>query len=98
MTGEELEVIVGHVMIRALLHRGLLSVLRYCYTLIRESYSCRQTSWRLVARELEIFRCLMPLCAADLRSWWDPDIFCADASRRTLSPDQVGEIGREAER
>ena len=105
MTGEELEMIVGHITIRGLLHRGLLSVLRYCYIFIRESYHTRQALWRSVARELEMFRCLMPLGVADLRAPWCPDIYCTDASLsgyavygRELAFDEVREIGREDER
>ena len=33
-TGEELEMIVGHIAVQGLLHRGLLSMLRYCYMFI----------------------------------------------------------------
>ena len=79
ISGEELEVIVGHMTVRALLHRGLMGVLRHAYVFIRTTYRERQKLWPSVARELQLFRGLMPLGTADIFAEWDYSPICTDA-------------------
>ena len=79
LSGEELQVIVGHITMRAMLHRGLLSVLRHVYQLIQECYASRTRLWPSVIREIELFRCLMVLGVKDMRSVWSEHVFCTDA-------------------
>jgi len=79
MSGEELEVIVGHVTVRAMLHRGLLSILKHVYSFIADSYHFRQKLWPSVIKELKCFRALMVLGIAELRSTWDGQPLMTDA-------------------
>lgn len=79
INGEQLQVVVGHLTCRALIHRGLMSVLRHCYVFIEQSYDRRQRLWPSVAKELELFRVLMPLATTNFFSEWDPNMLCTDA-------------------
>ena len=105
MSGEQLQVVVGHMTIRALLHRGLFSIFRHVYQFIEKCYTVRCRLWKSVAEEVEIFRALMPLGVADFKASWDQTVLCTDACLsgfavmgRTLDPGAVGAIGRHDER
>ena len=105
LSGEELQVIVGHMTMRSLLNRGLLSILRHIYVFIQENYLVRRSLWPSVVREIEIFRCLMVLGGADLRAGWDPRVYCTDACpsgyavmERDLGSQEARGIGKEDER
>ena len=105
LSGEELQVIVGHMTMRSLLNRGLLSILRHVYVFIQKNYLVRRRLWPSVLREIEIFRNLMVLGAADLRAGWDPRIYCTDACpsgyavlERYLGDSWSREVGKEDER
>lgn len=80
ISGEQLQVVVGHMTVRALLHRGLMGILRRAYVYIESSYSRKQRLWKSVADEIEMFRCLMPLANANIRAEWDGEPLCTDAS------------------
>ena len=56
ITGEQLQVIVGHMTVRALLHRGLMGILRHSYVFIEECYEKRTRLWGSVVNELWMFR------------------------------------------
>lgn len=79
ITGEQLQVIVGHMTVRALLHRGLMGILRHSYVFIEECYEKRTRLWGSVVNELWMFRHLMPLATANMRSVWDGQMLCTDA-------------------
>ena len=79
VTGEQLQVIVGHMTVRALIHRGLMGIMRYVYIFIEQSYEKKQRLWRSVAREISMFRRLMPLAIASMKSPWDHSMICTDA-------------------
>lgn len=79
ITGEQLQVIVGHMTVRALIHRGLMGIMRYVYIFIEQSYEKKQRLWRSVAREIAMFRRLMPLAIASMKSPWDHHMICTDA-------------------
>ena len=79
LTGEQLQVVVGHITVRSLLNRGLMGVLRRAYVFIEQSYHTRQRLWRSVAKEMDIFRGLMVLGCSDLRAAWDCQPLCTDA-------------------
>ena len=104
-SGEELQVLVGHMTMRALLRRGLLSVLRHVYQFIQECYEHRTRLWPSVVREIELFRCLMVLGVGDMRAEWSDRVFCTDAClsgyavmSRKLSRNLVRSVGAEDER
>ena len=105
VSGEELQVVVGRLTMRALLHRGLLSVLRHVYVFIEQNYTKRTKLWPSVRRELEMFRCLMVLGYSNLRAPWHDEIFCTDAClsgyavmKRSLDTDIARQVGAEDER
>ncbi|CAJ1446249.1 unnamed protein product, partial [Effrenium voratum] len=79
ITGEQLQVVVGHMTVRSLLHRGLMCVLRHSYTFIEQCYRRKTRLWKSVAWELRLFRSLMPLGTADMFSTWDGEPLCTDA-------------------
>ena len=105
LSGAELQVIVGHMTVRALLRRGLMGIMRHVYVFIENSYDRRQRLWPSVVRELELFRNLMPLATGNMRSGWASDIFTTDACptgyavcRSKACCSLVARIGREDER
>ena len=61
MTGRELEIVVGHITCRALIHRGLMCLLHYSYDVVRRSYGIRQRLWNCAIREIRWARALLPL-------------------------------------
>ena len=79
ITGEQLQVIVGHITVRSLLHRGLMGILRHSYTFIEQCYKQKVRLWKSVANEIWLFRALMPLGTADVFAEWDPQPLCTDA-------------------
>ena len=79
VSGEELQVVVGHMTCRALLNRSLMCILRHSYIFIEKCYKSRQRLWKSVAYELELFRVLMPVALGDFRSRWDSEMLCTDA-------------------
>ncbi|CAK9091403.1 Protease PrsW (Protease responsible for activating sigma-W) [Durusdinium trenchii] len=105
ISGQELEVIVGHLTIRALLHRGLMSILRHAYVFIRRFYHQRHRLWASVALELRIFRGLMALGTANVFAAWDGQPICTDAClsgyavmESQHSSQEVASLGRYDER
>ncbi|CAE7763388.1 NHX3 [Symbiodinium sp. CCMP2456] len=105
MTGAELQVIIGHMTIRAVLHRGLMCILRHAYTFVEKSYTRRQPLWSSVVKELEIFRCLMPLAVGNLRLPWQAEVLATDACPTGYAVcsteagiEEVAAVGREDER
>ena len=44
-SGAELQVLVGHMTIRALINRGLMGIMRHCYVFIEECYDRRVRLW-----------------------------------------------------
>lgn len=56
MTGEEFQIDMGYVTVRALLHRGLLALLKHAYVFIRRRFEKRGPVWPCVAEELCRYR------------------------------------------
>ena len=79
VTSHELEVVLGHVTVRALLCRCLYSVLNHSYDFVQKGFEARRPVWRSVARELGLFRDLMVLGFARLDLPWSPGVLCTDA-------------------
>lgn len=80
ISGEQLQVIIGHITVRALLHRGLMCILRHSYVFVEQSYTKKQRLWPSVAKEMAIVRALLPLGVMSMRAPWDPHPLCTDAS------------------
>ena len=105
LSGAELEVLVGHMTVRALLHRGLMSILRHSYVFIRANYTRRTRLWNSVVLELELFRNLMVLGQADIFAEWDASPLITDACTTGYGVcegrwgvKEVEAVGREDER
>ena len=105
LSGKELQVIVGHVTVRALLHRGLMGFMRHCYAFIEQNYEVRTALWGSVRHELHMFRHLMVLGTGSFKQEWCPTMYCTDAclsGYAVMSSSQgietVREIGRQDER
>lgn len=79
VSGEELQKIVGHLTIRALLNRNLMGIMRHVYIFIEQNYEKRVKLWKSVALELWIFQNLMVLGINEMRALWDPFVICTDA-------------------
>ena len=79
ISGEQLRVVVGHMTIRALLDRNLLSILNHVYTFIEVCMEKKVVLWESVAREITLFRALMPLGIARLRRVWGSGGLMTDA-------------------
>ena len=63
---------------RALLHRGLMGILRHSYMFVQRHCYQRRRLGGSVLHELELFRCLMPLGQADIFASWDGQALCTD--------------------
>ena len=105
ISGAEMQVIVGHLTIRAMLHRGLLCVLRHVYIFIEQNFSRRKRLWGCVREELWIFKNLMVLGFNNMKAQWDGRLICTDAClsgyavmEMTESMDTAPSIGRTDER
>ena len=80
ISGEELQVVLGHMTMRSMLNRSLLSILRHAYVFVAQCYKKRTRLWRSVALEMYLFRSLMILGEANVMAEWSTDMFCTDAS------------------
>ena len=80
ISGEELQVTLGHMTMRSMLNRSLLSILRHSYVFVAQCYTKGTRLWVSVAREMLLFRSLMVLGEANVMAHWSPDMFCTDAS------------------
>ena len=79
LSGQELQVVIGHVTVRSLLHRGLMGIIRYAYAFIEKNYTRRTRVWGSVLQELYHFRHLMVLGFGNFKQAWSDTIFCTDA-------------------
>ena len=79
ISGKELQIVVGHLTVRALLNRNLMGIMRHVYVFIERNYSKRRKLWSSVLDELWLFRNLMPLGVNYTHIPWEEHIFCTDA-------------------
>ena len=105
VTGKELEVVIGHCTVRALLYRGLLSILNNVYSFIRRHYQQRLPVWSSVMQELRQFRDLSVIGFAQLDLPWASGGWCTDACLTgcavmagNLKVEELAEVGRVDER
>ena len=80
ISGEELQVVLGHMTMRSMLNRSLLSILRHSCVFVAQCYTRRTRLWSSVAHEMFLFRSLMVLGEANVMAKWSSDLFCTDAS------------------
>ena len=79
ITGADLRKVVGHITIRCLLRRPLLSILHHCYRFIDKCLWKRLPVWDTVRRELWIIRSLLVFANSQLRSPFHPTAYVYDA-------------------
>ena len=101
-----LEIVIGHVVWLMMARREVLCVLCYVYKHIRclPRFTAIPIS-DAVASELRAIIGILPLCVADLSRVWHPTVHASDASPFGVgvcylecNAEQVGEIGRQAEK
>lgn len=79
ISGEQLQMVIGHITVRCLLNRGIMCILRHAYVFVEQSYTRRQRLWKSVASEMELIRALLPLAVSNMHSSWDEHPLCTDA-------------------
>lgn len=80
LRGDELEVLLGHYTVRALIRRELLSVMAASYRFAREMRGRRAVLWPAVQRELRWAKGLCMMAFRDLSAPWHPEVLAVDAS------------------
>ena len=75
----DLEELVGHIIIAALLRHEFLSGLRSCYDEIAKHYVGRTRLWTSVKRELLMIRGLLILLYSDNTAGWSTTVDAVDA-------------------
>ena len=79
LSGQQLEVLIGHVTHAALLNRPTLATLRACYDFIKCKYRVKCRLWSSVVRELKQFRGLIICLTVDWSLRWSNTVTCSDA-------------------
>jgi len=105
VTGQQVEVFVGHYVSACNWCRDGMPVMRSLYTFIQECYLLPTQLWASARYEAWIMSCLVPLLFSDLTREWSPVVTVGDASpyglgvcERTLDVDVVRELGSWKER
>ena len=105
VTGQQVEVLVGHYVSACNWCRDGMSVMRSLYTFIQDCYYVPTKLWASARYEAWIMACLVPLLFSDLTREWSSCVTVGDASlsglgvcERTLDVDTVREIGSWRER
>ena len=105
LTGRELLVIVSHFTAYAILRRETLCILSACYAFMEKHWDKHHKLWPSVLRELQDIEDITPLVRRELIAPWHSRVGVRDASLwgagvvvTSLSPHEVGEVGRVNER
>ena len=105
VSGRQLEKVLGHATFLCLGRREALSIFGDIFTFIQKHYHYPHRIWKSVRREIQIFVGICPLIWRNLASPWDPEVVAVDASTwglgatsTSFSHDEIGELGRFAER
>lgn len=105
VSGQVLEIVIGHATFCALTNRQLLSVFHTVYRYIRSSYYSPSILWNSVREELEAFKGLMIFLQADWWRPWNTLVSCSDSSTTGFgvstsfwSRDTVARCGHVCER
>ena len=105
VTGQALEVVIGHATFCALNNRMLLSIFHTCYKYIQRHYFTADFLWDSVCTELRAFAGLMIFLRSDWWRPWNNLVCCSDASTTGYgvctsfwSREDVAAVGRTKER
>ena len=105
LTGEQLEVLLGHYTFAFLLRRCCLSVFRASYTHVQRYYKQRRRLWSSVQRELETAASLLLLVESRFDLPWSTLVTVSDAAvhgcavfEAEWSKEDVEAVGRISER
>jgi hypothetical protein len=79
LSGQQLEILVGHMTYFCMLQRGALSIFNSVYKFIRTAGARTLPLWQSVAEELRVFRSLMPLVNSRWDLPWDCTVLCYDS-------------------
>ena len=79
-SGQELEVLVGHMTFVALIRRELLSILHGTYRFVKKQYLVKAPLWQSVKEELLAFSGAMVFLEAKWDDEWLPGVYQTDAS------------------
>ena len=105
LTGQALEILVGHATFCGLSNRPLLSVFHTVYRFIERHYGEAAEVWPSIREELRAFAGLMTFSTTDWRLQWDPWVQSSDASEQgwgvagaSLPRGAVAKLGRVTEK
>ena len=105
VTGQMVEVVLGHATFCALNNRMLMSIFHSCYKFIRAHYFEPVAMWDAVRREFTAFSGLMIFLRADWWRPWNSLVCCSDASTTGYGVctshwrlEDVRKVGRQKER
>ena len=105
MTGQVLEIVLGHATFCALTCRSLMSIFNTIYRFIQSNYYCPAVLWRTVREELVCFKGLMIYLHSDWWRGWNGMVSCSDSSTTGYGvstsfwdPAVVARCGRTLER
>jgi hypothetical protein len=101
VSGEQVEVLVGHFVSECLICRPSLSIVRALYSFITDSYYKRQPLWTSCKREALMIVGVLPMLEAPLGQPWSQVATATDASpygwgivTRVLSPNIISDLGK----
>ena len=80
LAGWQLEILVGHITVLALLRRETLAIVHATYRFMRSEYQHFSRIWNSCREELACFMGVMVLIVADWTRGWIPKVYAADAS------------------
>lgn len=105
VTGQVLEIVLGHATFCALTCRSLMSIFNTIYRFIQSNYYCPAVLWRTVREELVCFKGLMIYLHSDWWRGWNGMVSCSDSSTTGYGvstsfwdPAVVARCGRTLER
>jgi hypothetical protein len=80
ISGQQLEVLLGHYVHEALFSRPALSVFRACYSFTRDSYYTQQRLWKSACHECLVACGIFPVITAQIGRPWSDIVVATDAS------------------
>eukprot|EP00971_Amphidinium_carterae_P017386 342789-Amphidinium_carterae.3 len=100
-TGEQMQMLVGHMTFVGLIERSCLSILHSVYAFVLKAGESQIPLWASVIEELRAFRSVMVLLSADWKREWSSTVLASDASEygwgvcsSEWDSEQVARVGR----
>ena len=100
VTGQQIEVIIGHYVAACMYNGAGLAVMRALYSFVADRYLVPTRLWHSCRYEAWIMASVSMLLSSDLCAPWSPRVFATDASSEgfgvcaaTVAPELVKEIG-----